>query len=271
MPDSDPQPFDSGDIGIPDLDLNMDAFDLSGVDADLGLSDVVPSVGEPKPKIETRYVAPPAFIGTRAHAVRYDNADDFAYECGGRIMDGQRIDALLSGNFIFGDFIEALAVRGNLLVDDITLSTLSMSRENVDSLENLIVGDFLQTLNIIVSDFWFSHNRQNVEYIYEHLDHDNCFQLAVAGTHTKITLLRVGDQKIVMQGSANLRSSRSLEVVTVETNSELYDFHRKWHDTILKHYATINKDVAPEAAETNALRASSLYDKIGDDKSPRES
>jgi len=149
----------------------------------------------------------------------------------------------MSGNFIFGDFFEALAVVNNIYIDSIQISTLSMGQENVDSFRNMFDGDYLGKLDIIVSDYFWSHNRHNAPYIYKQLDIDDRFQLAVAGTHTKIALIKIGDKKIVVSGSANLRSSRCVEEITIQTNATLFDFHNEWQEEILKKYATIKKAV----------------------------
>lgn len=45
--------------------------------------------------------------------------------------------ALLSGRFIFGDFIEALVYKKELLPHRVYITTLGMSRENIDSIVNI--------------------------------------------------------------------------------------------------------------------------------------
>ena len=222
------------DIGL-DLDLDLDGF----------------ASDEPS-KISNRYVLPKIHRQIKTLAVKYERAEEFVESCGQHILDGETVHALLSGNFIFGDFFEALAVKFNLLIDDLTLSTLSFGQDNIDSFHNLLSGDYLKSLNIVVSDYFWSHNRQNAPYIYNKLDIDDMFQLAVSGTHTKVALMRIGDKKIVITGSANLRSSRSVEEFSIQTNDELYDFHMEWHDEILREYGTIKK----------AVRASKLFDLI---------
>lgn len=210
------------------------------------------SPNKPAKSLGNRYCLPRAFTPVGAFHVKYDRAADLAREMADKILNGDRVDALLSGNFIFGDLIEAFAVETNAYIDDLTLSTLSFSEENVQSLRNLMVGGYLDQLNIVVSDYFWSHNRINAPAIYEALDMGDRFQLAVAGIHTKIALMRIRDRKIVIHGSANLRSSRSLEAITIETNPDLYDFHMGWHSIILQHYATIRK----------SLRAQALFDEI---------
>jgi len=227
--------FEMPDFGMPD-------FDVSGFDDESGKIT----------RAENRYCLPSARRDVKSYMVKYDRAEDFAKQVGPAILAGDKVCALLSGNFIFGDFFEAFAVSQNVLIDSLQISTLSFSQENVDSLKNLFDGDYLRKLDIIVSDYFWSHNRQNAPYIYKQLDHGDRFQLAVAGTHTKIALMNIQGKKIVVSGSANLRSSRCIEEITIQTCTETYDFHHAWQSVILDRYATIKKTV----------RSSALYDMI---------
>lgn len=209
-----------------DFALDLDAFDFGRVE-----------------QLDTRYKIPRAFRSAPKHTVKYEHARDLVADISENILAGETIHALLSGNFIFGDVLEAFAVDNNLFIDSLQISTLSFGAENVDSLANLLDGDYLGKLDVIVSDYFWSHNRQNAPYIYTNLDKDDKFQLAVAGTHTKVTLMRIGDKKIVISGSANLRSSRCIEEITIQTCDELYDFHHAWQSVILEEYATIKKPI----------------------------
>lgn len=126
-----------------------------------------------------------------------------------------------------------------------TISTLSMSIDNVDSLAGLLSQGYVKQLNLIVSDFFFSHERGGlVPVLYERLDIDDRFQMAVASVHTKICLIRtIGGNKIVIHGSANLRTSSNVEQVMVENNDSLFDFNDEVHQSIITRYATINKSL----------------------------
>lgn len=204
-------------------------------------------------QLPTGWVRPPRYRAVPSHHVRYDRAADLAREIGPGILAGERFDCLLSGNFIFGDLFEALPDETGEPIDDLTISTLSLGEENIVSLGNMLRHDWIGSLAIVVSDYWWAHNRKNADFIAEHLDVDGRFSLAVAGTHTKVALLAMGERKIVAHGSANFRSSRSVETLTIETNPELYDFHMRWHDAILADYAVTGK----------TKRAAVLFDHIG--------
>jgi hypothetical protein len=173
--------------------------------------------------------------------VNYKHAKTFAKEI--LIEEDSRYYCFIDGSFIMGDFIEAYLTTHKKRAK-ITLSTLSLSLENVDSFANLIKAGYIAELNIIISDYFYSHERNNIiRYMYEVLDIKDSFQLAVCRTHTKITLIEFDDKKVVISGSANLRSSDNLEQITIEENKELFDFNNTIHKDIIQEYKTINKSI----------------------------
>lgn len=135
-----------------------------------------------------------------------------------------------------------------------TISTLSMNQNNVDSLANLMHGGYIGELNLIISVYFWANERSSlIPYIYEKLDIDNRFQLAVAGVHTKTCqFVTDGGRKVVMHGSANLRSSGNVEQFTMEENPELYDFYDEKFNLVLAKYGTIKK----------AIRSNELWNTI---------
>lgn len=192
---------------------------------------------------ETRYCKPPTTKDIPDHALKYSNAKKLAIDL--EIKKGSRNYVIVDGSFIFGDFIEALLVEKNWRAKEMTISTLSMSQNNIDSLCNLMDSGFVEKLNIIVSDFFYSHNRNTlIRYMYEKLDIDNRFQLAVAGSHIKICIFETENNGfVVIHGSANLRSSANMEQFMVEENEELYKFNKDWQDKVLEKYQTIKKSI----------------------------
>ncbi len=189
---------------------------------------------------ETRYVKPPR---QRAVPVKYEYAAQLARDL--KIEKGCSYFAIVSGNFILGDIYEAIAVEQQIQYQKLNISSLSISLENVDSLKNLLIHNYVKEINLIVSDYFYANERNGiVKYIYDELDINNNFQLAVAGIHTKITTFETNTGlKVVIHGSGNLRSSRSLEHLSVEENAELYDFINEYMEKIYEKYATIKKSI----------------------------
>lgn len=138
----------------------------------------------------------------------------------------------------------------------LTISTLSLNQNNVDSLHNLITHGYIDELNLIVSAYFYNMEiRALIPYIYRQLDIDNRLQLAVANVHTKTAQLETaGGKKIIAHGSANLRSSGSIEQFTIEENPELYDFYDEMFSRILERYATIRKAVWGKSLWADLIR-----------------
>lgn len=202
--------------------------------------------GETDDAFQTRYIKPPKRREIPEHHLKYELAEKLARDI---IPEKDcRYFAIIDGKFIAGDFIEAFVVEHNLAIKSMTISTLSMSENNVDSLANILNGGFVQELNLIVSDYFFSHERRNlIPYIYAELDKENRFQLAVAGTHCKTCIMETEDGMFfVIHGSANLRSSSNIEQIMIEENRELYDFNHEYQMLIIDKYKTIKKGIRHE-------------------------
>ena len=194
-------------------------------------------------KIDSRVHKPKITKPRRESQVKFKKAVKLADEI--NLSETPRVDCLVSGSFVFGDFIEAFIVKNNIKCTKMVISTLSLNENNIDSLRTLLEKKYIDDLTLIVSDHFFSHERHDlIQYIYQELDIDNKFQLAITRTHTKIVFFEtLGGKKIVIHGSANLRSSDNIEQFTIEINETLFDFYDEFNSQIVDTYKTINKSV----------------------------
>lgn len=193
--------------------------------------------------VGSRYRNPPKFREIPERMMKYELAEQLAKDI--LPEKGMRHFCFLSGRFIAGDFLEAWIVAHDLHIKELTISTLSISEANIDSLANLLNGGYVEALNMIVSDYFYSHERQNlVPYMLKQLDKNDRFQIAVCGTHCKLAMMEtVNGNKVVIHGSANLRSSGNLEHFCIEENPELYDFNHQIQKSIMQKYWVIKKSL----------------------------
>lgn len=227
-------------------------------DFNINIADLEIDIPMAENGFKNRYISGKITKDLKHSKIKYSNAKKLAKEI--KIEDNFRYDCILAGNFIFGDFIEAFILENNAKCLNMTISTLSLDQNNVDSLSNLINGKYIDKLDLIISDYFYAHERKTlIPYLLDKLDVDNIFQLAVAGVHTKICLIEtLGGKKIVISGSANLRSSSNIEQFTIEDNKQLYDFHVEYHNNIVEKYKTINKDIKRH----QSLRGNELWNII---------
>lgn len=206
-------------------------------DIDIALFDFMP---EEAADTDNRYIKP-RLIPMKPEQICFENAVQMAREL--KLGKGDRYDCIVSGSFIFGDFIEAFMVMNNCKAVKMVITTLSLSQENIDSLHTLLVKGYIDQLDMVVSDYFYSHERHDlIPYMYEQLDVNDRFQLAVAFVHTKtVHLQTLGGKKIVMHGSANLRTSGNVEQFTIEENPELYEFYDTRFAPVIERFKTINK------------------------------
>lgn len=221
--------YDIEEFYVPDI--GAENFRVEGFDDD---------DDEDDEEHECRYVRPKLKPVPR-RMVKYEKAAALAREMG-LLQEGERVDAIISGKFIMGDFIEAYMVEHNLHAERLIVSTLSYNENNVDSLKNLLDGGYVDRIDMVVSAYFYAHERNVlVRYAYEQLDsEDNRFQLAVCNVHTKTYQFCTDEGlHIIMQGSANMRAGANFENMIIEENREVYDFYAKFYDEILTEYPTI--------------------------------
>lgn len=212
-------------------DFDFDEEDFSDFEIDI------------EKEFKTRYFKPALTKEISESYLKFSDAKMLSKHL--KLSECKRYFVILNGSFIFGDFIEAFITDRQLKVKEMTISTLSMSENNVDSLANLLNYGFINKLNLIISDYFFSHERNNlVKYLYQELDKGNKFQLAVARTHCKTCIFEtLCGRFVVIHGSANLRSSGNIEQFVIEENKQLYKFNHSYQNKIISKYKTINKSI----------------------------
>jgi hypothetical protein len=116
---------------------------------------------------------------------------------------------------------------------------------------------------LITSSYLYGADKGGaIKYTYEKLDTEaNNFQLVISGNHTKMVLFEtINGAKVVMHGSANLRSAQCAEQLTIEEGPEVYDFYLDFMDTIIAEFKTINHNVPKQ--KLKELRHKKLNDLI---------
>lgn len=89
--------------------------------------------------------------------VVYENAEKLAREID--ITGGAVVDAIISGNFVFGDFIEGFILHNKAKCKRVVISTLSMNGDNIDSLAALMEHGWIDAIDIVISSYFYSTER----------------------------------------------------------------------------------------------------------------
>lgn len=235
---------------------DVDALGMYGMGYDAEGFEFVPARIEPT---ETAvYTRPIVF---EPQAVCYEHAEDFARDL--VIDNAHETFAFVSGNFVFGDFVEALVDMGKLSVRRMGIQTLSLNDENIDSIRNIVEWEPVERLDIVLSDYWFAHECKQgglVDYLFEQLDVDGLdLHVAFCGTHAKVwTVETRAGNVLTVHGSANLRSSGNIEQLYISPDKGLHGFCQSTLMKMIDVYDVVNQD----ARKRKSVRRSKLWQAV---------
>jgi hypothetical protein len=148
---------------------------------------------------------------------------------------GEAIHCLMLGTFDLAQVITATAKRLPEL-RHLRIATLCYSRRNVAELCSMLEGrkDDPLALTLLVSVFFREHNKELHEHAVGELTEYAGVKVAAARSHCKVVCFDLGNaDALVFEGSANLRTNKNREQLTVFRDRELHDWHAAWIDELV--------------------------------------
>jgi hypothetical protein len=152
-----------------------------------------------------------------------------------------RTHCILRGDFVFCDLLALLLTER--LAAKVRVSTLSMSLANARTLASLITTGRASAVSLLISH---SFTEIEKEAMWPEV-------MKILRPHVKVTLARIHTKTIccemldgsryVFEGSANLRSSDTVENLCIVNDPATHDFHARWMDEL---EARPPMEIAPE-------------------------
>ena len=144
--------------------------------------------------------------------------------------------ALVSGAFVFGDFLELLLYVHDLQPSAVYITTLGMSENNADSIVNMV--DYLgaEKVNLIVSHYFEGVERHKLVPYLEREFSGRPIDIAVLQSHCKICLIRSPKGDAAICGSANLSSSNNIENFILLHDPATIDYLQARLDNIMERF-----------------------------------
>lgn len=170
---------------------------------------------------------------------------------------------LMSGNCEFVDYINVFVTSFSEKPVNIFITTLSLNEKTFDSLDQLSCQN---DINVLVSSYFLATDTKGVLpnlYAKNRLDNYN---VGFYRNHTKIVLIEFSSSYFVFTGSANLRSSGTIEQFTIFNSKELFDFNKRWIEKLIKkyNYKENLKEAGGKLKETNTLATLDFLEELGD-------
>lgn len=131
---------------------------------------------------------------------------------------------LMNGNCQFVDFISEF-VKNVGEVKEIYLTTLSLNQHTFDSLDKILPNI---TKHILVSSYFLATDRENILHKMKKENRLDKYEVGFFRNHTKLVLIKTETDFYLFTGSANLRSSGTIEQFSIYNSKELFEFNKTW-------------------------------------------
>lgn len=151
--------------------------------------------------------------------------------------DGGTTHCILRGDFVLADLLPHLLEER--YCPHLRIATLGMSEENAKLLARLHEQGRIGRLTMVLSHYFEQVNKSTVYFEVRRIL-EGLAQFVIMRSHAKVICVpRALDEAgvvrdwLVLEGSANLRSSDNLEQLTIFNDRDVHDFHAEWIDHVL--------------------------------------
>jgi hypothetical protein len=167
---------------------------------------------------------------------------------------GEATHAIMTGRYDLMVLLAAALGHYGGGCQSLRIATLSFNARNVSEIANLLragpaagVGG----VTLLCSAFFRDHNREEFAAARrEAARFPGRWRLAAARSHAKVACADLGGRKLVLEGSANLRTNSNREQLTAVLDAGLHDWHAAWIDALVDEHEHDGQDA--EAQEAGA-------------------
>lgn len=142
---------------------------------------------------------------------------------------------IMSGNFNAWDVVPAMLKLADCPAHSLHIATLGFNKRNAAELLDLIDRQQIARVAFVCSCYFRDANKAEFKYLADGLI-ERGQQIAATRSHAKIIALKLTDGRTATtESSANLRSCRNLEQMTIHGSPDVQDFHAGWIMEQMKH------------------------------------
>lgn len=142
----------------------------------------------------------------------------------------EAIHLAISGRFALWHMVPAVLELSGQVIDELTIATLGFSKKNVEHLCEMVDAGTVKYARLLASHYFKGTSSEIYEFAISNFESrkDRVAFLSVR-THAKLLLMKLADGRTVtVESSANLRSCKNIEQMTLVGSPCLFEFHRRW-------------------------------------------
>lgn len=147
----------------------------------------------------------------------------------------ESLHIIARGNFPLWSIVPAiLKLAAPATIDGLSMATLGFSASNATDLLSLIDAGQIRNVTVVCSVYFERQNPAEFRLMSEGLAARGHTIIAMRA-HAKVMALALSDgRRFAVESSANLRSCRNLEQITLTQAADLHDFHAGWIDQVTR-------------------------------------
>jgi hypothetical protein len=151
----------------------------------------------------------------------------------GRIPDDfEAFHLVTNGRYALWDMVVALAeIAAPRTITSLHLATLGFSKKNIAEMVAMVDAGAIGRLRLLCSHYFRGTSKGIWEYAAEQLAKRPAASFLSIRTHCKLVAARLSDgHTITIESSANLRSCKNIEQLSIFGQPNVYTFHAGWKD-----------------------------------------
>jgi hypothetical protein len=153
------------------------------------------------------------------------------------MAEGEATHAIMNGRYDLCILLAAILEFCCSGVQRLRVATLSFNGRNTAEMTGFLRSGRVETLHLLCSDFFRAHNKAEYAEARQAAEaFPGRWRIAAARNHAKVITLDYGPRKLVLEGSANLRTNGNREQLLIVQDGALHDWHAGWIDGMVTRY-----------------------------------
>ncbi len=145
----------------------------------------------------------------------------------------EAIHLAISGRYALWNCVPAILALAECSIDILHVATLGFSKSNIDDMAELLDAGQIGAVSLLASHYFKGTSTGIYEHAVEQLAKRPGTRFLSCRQHAKLLLIALADGRFVsVESSANLRSCKNIETVTLIGSPEVYRFHRSWIESL---------------------------------------
>lgn len=114
-------------------------------------------------------------------------------------------------------------------IEEVVISTYSMNRKVIDALAMWLKSGNIQSLHITLADSMHFRMPKVMDHLNAQIEEfKNRFTIRYSWNHSKVTLVKAGKDRLIIEGSGNFSDNARIEQYIFLNNPEVFAFRENW-------------------------------------------